>query len=78
MWTIDYENVTLYNQDTGASVDFDYSKAADLYLVRVHKPICAFGKTREAINFIHALAELLAAVSLDVPPVEPDDKSEPF
>ena len=78
MWTIDYENVTLYNQDTGASVDFDYSKAADLFFVQMHNPIRIFGTSREAINFIRALAELLGAASVPMPPVEPDDKPEPF
>ena len=70
MWTIDYDNVTLFNKKTHVSIDFDYSDTGDFVVVQTHTPMRFFRTSREAIDFIHTLADLFDAVSVPPPPVE--------
>ena len=78
MWIITDEPI-LFNTDSGHVIDFGWSPDVKTYCVYLNdKAVYQCLIAVDAVNFIYALAQLLGAASVPMPPVEPDDKPEPF
>ena len=78
MWIITDEPI-LFNTDSGHVIDFGWSHDVQTYCVYLNdSAVYQCFTSRDAIDYIRGLAQLLGAVSVPMPPVEADDKPEPF
>jgi hypothetical protein len=77
MWIITDEPI-LFNTDTGRAFTLDQTdtRGPDVYMGSLL--VFQSDTSAEAIDFIYGLAALLGAASVPMPPVEPDDKPDPF
>jgi len=77
MWIITDEPI-LFNTDSGRAFVLESPETVGLDVYLGSLLVYSGDSSADALDFIRGLAQLLGAASVPMPPVEADDKPDPF